>query len=127
MRRIAVAALLAAASAMPAEAAIVDVWNVMTGNPYGTRLSVEDLRFADGTVDATPRLVGRGIRLGEQSVDSFVLLALTGSTGLAFGIQCDPAPTYVRIDVENPWTVVPSAGCRVVRRGTVEPGAIRWE
>ena len=129
MRRSAVAAaLMAAAAVSPAEAAVVEVWNVMTANPYNARLAVEDVRYADGHVDMGPHALGRSLSLGERSVTSFILVAQTAQSGLAFGIRCTAEAGYARVDVENPWTVVAGAGCTVAARGTVEPGnAIRWD
>lgn len=128
MRRSAVAAVLLAASVVPAEAATVDVWNVMTANPYGARITVEDVRYADGAVLAGPRAVGRGLQLGGGSVTSFVIVAATQQSGIAFALRCAEEPAFARIEIENPWTVVATGACTVARRGTVDPaGAIIWE
>lgn len=124
----AVAAIGLVAAGGTAQAAYVEVQNLMTANPFGTQLMVEDVRFADGAVDAPSRPVGRGLNLGDGSVTGFVLVAQTPSGGMAFAVQCNPGPTYARIEIENPWTVSASGGCEVVRRGNLVAGnMIQWE
>lgn len=125
---IAAAMAAMALTAVPAEAAYIEVWNLMTANPYGSQLLVEDVRYADGGVDAPSRPVGQTLRLGDGSVVGFVLVAQTPSGGLAFALQCSPEPAFSRVEIENPWTVSASGACQVVRRGSLVPGnMIQWD
>ena len=123
------AALAAAmAFATPALAAYIEIENLMTANPFGAQILVEDVRYADGGVDAPSRPVGQMLRLGDGSVIGFVLVTQTPTGGLAFAVQCGPDAAYARISVENPWSVEASGACQVVRRGSVVSGnMIRWE
>lgn len=115
-------------AAAPAQAAYVEIWNLMTANPYGSQILVEDVRYADGAVDAPSRPVGQSVRLGDGSVTGFVLVAQTPSGGLAFALQCSPDAAFARIEIENPWTVSASGACQVVRRGNLVSGnMIQWD
>ncbi|BBK40147.1 hypothetical protein STVA_01670 [Allostella vacuolata] len=121
------AAVAAMTAAAPAQAAYVEIWNLMTANPYGAQLVVEDVRFADGGIEAPPRAVGQTLRLGDGTVTGFVLVSQTPTGGLAFALQCAPEASYGRVEIENPWTVSASGACRVVRRGTVTGNIIQWD
>jgi hypothetical protein len=123
-------AALAAAMALaaPAQAAYVEVANLMTGNPYGAQVMVEDVRYADGGSDAPSRQVERTLRIGDGTVTGFVLVTQTSAGGLAFSIQCSPDAAYARIEVENPWAVSANGACQIARRGSLVPGnMIRWQ
>ena len=127
-RTIAAAVAAIGLASAPADAAYVEIWNLMTANPFGSQLLVEDVRFADGGVDAPSRPVARTQHLGDGTVSSFVLVAQTASGGLAFAIQCSPDASFGRVEVENPWTVSASGACQVVRRGSLVSGnMIQWE
>ena len=125
---IAAAAAAIALAAAPAQAAYVEIWNLMTANPYGSQIVVEDVRYADGGVDAPSRPVGQTLRVGDGTVVSFVLVAQGPTGGLAFALQCSPEPTFARVEIENPWTVSASGGCQIVRRGSLVSGnMIQWD
>ncbi len=116
------------AFAAPAQAAYIEIANLMTANPFEARIMVEDVRYADGGVDAPSRPVGQMLRLGDGSVTGFILVTQTPTGGLAFALECAPDAAYSRVEVENPWAVEATGACRVVRRGSIVPGnMIRWE
>ncbi|MCC7274391.1 MAG: hypothetical protein IT561_17120 [Alphaproteobacteria bacterium] len=122
------AAALALAMGGPAHAAYVEVWNVMTANPFGAQVVVEDVRYADGGVDAPSRPVGRTLLLGDGTVVAFTVVTQSGTGGLAFAVQCAAEASYGKVEIENPWTVVASGACQLARRGTIVPGnMIRWD
>ena len=127
-RTIAAAAAALALAAAPAQAAYVEIWNLMTANPYGSQIVVEDIRYADGGVDAPSRPVSQTLRIGDGTVVSFVVVAQAPTGGLAFAVQCTPEPSFARIEIENPWTVTASGACQVVRRGNLVSGnMIQWD
>ncbi|MGE0718280.1 MAG: hypothetical protein AB7P02_22730 [Alphaproteobacteria bacterium] len=127
MKTILGAAAIMAAAAAPADAAYIEIWNLMTANPFGAQLVVEDVRYADGGVDAPSRPIGRSLNLGDGTVVAFNIVTQSASGGLAFALRCTPEAAFSRVEIENPWTVTATGACEVVSRGRIEGNMIRWE